>query len=151
MQLAQSGVAQRLTFDKNGVESDTGQEVIYFLSTLQSKISPNSQTKDDTFVTTEVGYRSFHVLNAIHSPFRKKFEEENSNCMFANLVEYLFCKPVTKEGIGKSLISNFNRDNFDFAFFGRRYGVSTSVRSESKPCLNRATNFISHLTRLGAL
>ncbi|MBT2916441.1 integrase, partial [Vibrio anguillarum] len=36
--------AQKMMFDKNGCESDTGNETIYFLSTRQSKITLNSQT-----------------------------------------------------------------------------------------------------------
>lgn len=116
--------AQKKFFDKNGVEietdtdtdtdTDTGKEVIYFLSTRQSKITLNSQTKDETFVTTEVGYKAFHVLNAIHTPLRNRFKAINSHRMFANFSEYLFCKPVSKYGITRSLIKNFNAENFDF-------------------------------------
>lgn len=106
--------AQKMTFDKNGCESDTGKEIIYFLSTRQAKITLNSQTKNDTFVTTEVGWKAFHVLNTIHTPFRNRFAEKDSHRMFANLYESQYHKPVLKTGVQLSLTRNFNADNFDF-------------------------------------
>lgn len=106
--------AQKLTFDKTGNESDTGKEIIYFLSTRQSKITLNSQTKNDTFVTTEVGFKAFHVLNSIHTSFRNQFAEKDSHRMFANFCSYQYCKPVSKDAITRLIIRHFNADNFDF-------------------------------------
>lgn len=48
------------------------EETIYLLTTRQSKITGNSQTKDDVYVTTEVGYKSFKVLSALMNPQRKR-------------------------------------------------------------------------------
>ncbi|MBD57036.1 integrase [uncultured Pseudoalteromonas sp.] len=43
-------------------------QVIYLLTTKQSKITGNSQTKDDTFVTTETGYKAFEIIKALMEP-----------------------------------------------------------------------------------
>nr|MBF4286148.1 integrase [Vibrio anguillarum] len=104
----------KMMFDKNGCESDTGNETIYFLSTRQSKITLNSQTKNDTFVTTEMGWKAFHVLNSIHTPYRNRFAENDRHRMFANFANNQYFKPVKKAALGKSIKKNFNKDKFDF-------------------------------------
>lgn len=92
--------AQRVQFDKDGNESESGKEVIYFLSTRQSKISMNSQTKDDLFVTTLSGWKAFYVLNAIHEPLRALFPEGESNRMFASLRNTQFPSATSKNQLG---------------------------------------------------
>ena len=105
--------AQEKKFDKNGDESDTGKEQIYFLTTRQSKITLNSQTKNDVFVTTETGWKAFHVLNAIHTPYRNRFAENDSHRMFANLQKVTYFKSVGKSALSKGVVNNFNKNNVD--------------------------------------
>ncbi|MHC5848215.1 hypothetical protein ACYT7O_10625, partial [Streptococcus pyogenes] len=52
--------AQKLTLSDS--KRNSKKEIIYLLTTRQSKITVGTQTKKDTFVTTEVGYDAFNVL-----------------------------------------------------------------------------------------
>ncbi|WMB75073.1 integrase [Shewanella oncorhynchi] len=106
--------AQRMTFNKNGCESETGKETIYFLTTRQSKITLSSQTKNDTFVTTQAGWKAFHMLNAINTPYRKRFEKKYNHRMFANLKDIAFPNPIGKSALHTVINTTFNRDKFDF-------------------------------------
>ncbi|EOG7736894.1 integrase [Vibrio cholerae] len=114
--------AQEKTFNKNGSESDTGKEKIYFLTTRQSKITLNSQTKNDVFVTTEDGWKAFYVLNAIHTQYREMFEDEDKHRMFANLSNIAYCRPIGKNALNKAIKANFNKDNFDFTLTSEDMG-----------------------------
>lgn len=69
-------------------------ERIYLFTTLQSKITGNSQKKDDVYVTSLLGYKAFYVLNSIHAPFRQIFSEGDHNSMFACLTETQIPRPL---------------------------------------------------------
>lgn len=69
-------------------------ERIYLFTTLQSKITGNSQKKDDVYVTSLLGYKAFYVLNSIHAPFRQLFPEGERNSMFACLTETQIPHPL---------------------------------------------------------
>jgi hypothetical protein len=70
---------------------------IHLFTTLQSKITKSSQSKDDVFVTTINGHNAFKLLDTIHTPFRKKFHA-NKNNLIANLSETLFPVAAKKQG-----------------------------------------------------
>jgi integrase len=55
----------------DGIDTDTieGQEVCTLRADM-SKTTGNSQARQDTFVTTEVGKKAYEVLNEIMTPFR---------------------------------------------------------------------------------
>ncbi|MDD1827411.1 integrase [Photobacterium sp. ZSDE20] len=140
--------AQKKTFDKNGSESDEGKETIYFLTTRQSKITLNSQTKNDVFVTTESGWKAFHVLNAIHTPYRQRFEERDSHRMFANLARVIYSTPVGKSGLGKSIKDKFNKENFDFVLSVEDMGyLQTSDPEQTSLKKGDKFYFTPHQTR----
>jgi integrase len=101
--------AQKILFDKQGNISDNGKEVIYFLTTRQSKITLNSQTKDDIFVTTEVGWKSFHVIDLIHSSYRELFPKKESNRMFAGLKYTQHPRALSKAQLGTAVLSYCNK------------------------------------------
>ncbi|MEM5553094.1 hypothetical protein WNY63_20455 [Pseudoalteromonas neustonica] len=72
--------AQTIELTKNTNSSNSTQmsdlETIYLLTTKKSKIISGSQTEDDVFVTTALGYKSFKVLSSVQSPIRNRL---NSN------------------------------------------------------------------------
>ncbi|CAK3521922.1 Integrase [Vibrio crassostreae] len=116
--------AQKLTFNvdrddtkeetKKGTKKGIGKETIYFLTTRQSKITMNSQTKDDVFVTTINGFKAFYVLSAIHTPLRSYFPKKQSHRMFATLTSTKFPSAIGKEGLGAGIKIYFNkRHGFD--------------------------------------
>ena len=140
--------AQIIKFDKTGCESDIGKEIIYFLTTRQSKITLNSQTKDDTFVTTEVGYKAFHVLNALHTPFRKRFTEENSNRMFGSIITFRQFEPVGINAVAQTIIKAFNAQNFDFTLSSADIGyLQTSDPKQTVFKQGDKFHFNCHQTR----
>lgn len=75
---------------------------IYLFTTKQSKITETSQSKNDVFITTEVGYKAFEVLKVIHNPIRKKCIK-NKNNMFTIISKIRHPKTMTPEGFGGDL------------------------------------------------
>lgn len=99
---------------KKGTKKGIGKETIHFLTTRQSKITMNSQTKDDVFVTTINGYKAFYVINAIHTPLRSFFPKKQSHRMFAALNSTKFPSAISKAGLRSSISLYFNnRHGFD--------------------------------------
>lgn len=140
--------AQKMKFDKNGCESDTGKEIIYFLSVRQSKISLNSQTKNDVFVTTKTGWKAFYVLNAIHTPYRNRFAENDKHRMIASLVNIVYFKPLKINGVHANIKDNFNSDNFDFTLTSEDMGyLQTSDPTQTSFKENERFYFTCHQTR----
>lgn len=84
------------------------QEEIYLLTTRQSKITGNSQTKDDVYVTTEVGYKSFKVLSALMNPQRKR--AKSSTKLFYSL-DRLVPETLNLKTLDYLLNNNFNALN----------------------------------------
>ncbi|ELA8193715.1 TPA: site-specific integrase [Vibrio alginolyticus] len=50
-------------------------QTIYVFNADLSKTEKGSQSKQDEFVTTELGMKAYEVLQSIHSPFRKLYPE----------------------------------------------------------------------------
>lgn len=101
-------------------------EVIYLLTTRQSKIKIGTQNKKDTFVTTEDGYDAFNVLSSIFRSFNKRFEGKNKRRMWAGFRSCQSVKPC-----GKSTITNYiNCAVKDLS------GVSLSLTSDDLVYLN---------------
>ncbi|GIU17972.1 hypothetical protein [Shewanella glacialipiscicola] len=140
--------AQRMTFDKNGCESETGKETIYFLTTRQSKITLSSQTKNDTFVTTQAGWKAFHMLNAINTPYRKRFEKKYNHRMFANLKDIAFPNPIGKSALHTVINTTFNRDKFDFTLTAEDMAyLQTSDPTQTSFNQSDKFHFSPHQTR----
>lgn len=96
--------AQSAEFRK--IEHEGALEKVYLLTTRQSKITNDSQKKDDVFVTTYTGFKSFFVLDAIHRPFRRRLPNSERNSMLVNLRETSFPKTLNK-GSMSCLLSGF--------------------------------------------
>lgn len=140
--------AQRMTFDKNGCESETGKETIYFLTTRQSKITLSSQTKNDTFVTTEAGWKAFHILNAINTPYRNRFAKKYNHRMFANLKDIAFPYPIGKSALHTVINTKFNRDKFNFTLTAEDMGyLQTSDPTQTSFNQGDKFHFSPHQTR----
>jgi hypothetical protein len=86
-------------------------QIIHVFTTRQSKITVNSQTKNDIFVTTQNGHNAFELLRAIHRPYRRLFNFDKNN-MFANLHNRMFPRAATKSSwmttLQKYLLSKDN-------------------------------------------
>lgn len=85
----------------------SGKNTIYLVTTRQSKITLTSQTKNDVYVTSKTGEKAFELLNAIHSPYRKRFLHD-SHRMFASIIQSNWHEAATKEAMGKALIDKIN-------------------------------------------
>ncbi|MEZ8062429.1 MULTISPECIES: site-specific integrase [Vibrio] len=90
-----------------------GANTIYALTTKQEKLTLDSQTADDVFITNRTGFRAFHVLNAIHRPYRKRFKEGSNSIFFAALTEVYHPRPIEKVGLGKTIRDTVKRVHKD--------------------------------------
>ncbi|EIV8505687.1 site-specific integrase [Vibrio parahaemolyticus] len=86
-----------------------GVNTIYALTTKQEKLTLDSQTADDVFITNRTGFRAFHVLNAIHRPYRKRFKEGSNSIFFAALTEVYHPRPIEKVGLGQTIRETIKR------------------------------------------
>lgn len=97
--------AQKVTINN---ENGAGKEIIYLLTTRQSKITMNSQKKDDVYVTNLTGYKAFHVLNAINYPYRSRFSQDERYRMFAKIDKTQWCFAKNKSALTTQLIASIN-------------------------------------------
>lgn len=86
--------AQKLTLSDS--KRNSKKEIIYLLTTRQSKITVGTQTKKDTFVTTEVGYEAFNVLTSVFRGFHKRYKSKDKRRMWAGFRSCQSVKPCTK-------------------------------------------------------
>ncbi|ROQ74301.1 site-specific integrase [Vibrio crassostreae] len=86
-----------------------GAGTVYCFTTKQEKLTLDSQTADDVYVTNLAGFKSFHVLNAIHRPYRKMFVKGSNSKFFAALSEPYNPKPIDKTGLGKTINDTIKR------------------------------------------
>ncbi|WP_161987020.1 phage integrase family protein [Vibrio ponticus] len=101
-------------------------DMVYILTTRQSKIKKGIQTKKDTFVTTEDGYDAFKVLSAVYRNFNKRFSGKDKRRMWAGFRSCQSVKPCNK-----STISNFIVQAIE-----NLSNVSLSLSSEDLAYLN---------------
>ena len=78
--------------NKRGRRAESRKEIIYLLTTRQSKVTEGSQTKKDTFVTTKEGYDAFNVLSSLFRAFNKRFKGKDKRRMWAG---FRSCQSVT--------------------------------------------------------
>ncbi len=105
--------AQKLVLSHNNGANDTPdnkrsrklkpkKEVVYLLTTRQAKITEGTQTKVDTFVTSEEGYDAFKVLSSLFRGFNKRFKGSKKRRMWAGFRSCQSPKPCCI-----STVSNF--------------------------------------------
>lgn len=99
--------AQKLTLSDS--KRNSKKEIIYLLTTRQSKITVGTQTKKDTFVTTEVGYDTFNVLASVFRCFHKRYKSKDKRRMWAGFRSCQSVKPCTKSTIA-NLVNCVVRD-----------------------------------------
>ncbi|MEZ8130174.1 tyrosine-type recombinase/integrase [Enterovibrio norvegicus] len=87
-------------------ESISGQ-TIYLIHADLSKTTRGSQAKQEEFVTTEVGQKAYEILQALHSPLRKRHAHSQS---FFHKVKDDLGAVRKKNGIAKHVIHWFKRE-----------------------------------------
>jgi hypothetical protein len=90
-----------------------GFNTVYTFTTKQEKLTLDSQTADDVYITNLSGYKAFHVLNAIHKPYRKRFKDSANSKFFAALTEIYSPRPIEKVGLGQTIRETIKRTNKD--------------------------------------
>ncbi|QFU23025.1 tyrosine-type recombinase/integrase [Shewanella eurypsychrophilus] len=84
------------------IETISGQ-TIHVIHADLSKTTKGSQSKQDEFVTTEVGKKAYEILQALHSPLRQRHPD--SQAFFHKTKED--CGAVKKQQLGKHLTDWF--------------------------------------------
>jgi integrase len=88
----------------NGCTEETiSKQTIHIINADLSKTIKGSQSKQDEFVTTEVGKKAFEILQALHEPFRKR--HPNSQAFYHKVKED--CGAINKDQLGKHIKSWF--------------------------------------------
>ncbi|WP_299136243.1 site-specific integrase [uncultured Vibrio sp.] len=88
----------------NGCSEETiSKQTIHIIHADLSKTTKGSQSKQVEFVTTEVGQKAYEILQALHSPLRKR--HSNSKTFFHKVTED--CAAITKDQLGKHITSWF--------------------------------------------
>lgn len=88
----------------NGCTTETiSRQTIHVIHADLSKTTKGSQSKQDEFVTTEVGKRAYEILQALHSPLRQRHPD--SQAFFHKTKED--CGAVKKQQLGKHLTAWF--------------------------------------------
>ncbi|PMG81086.1 integrase [Shewanella sp. 10N.286.51.B7] len=82
----------------NGCTTETiSGQTIHVIHADLSKTTKGSQSKQDEFVTTEVGKKAYEILQALHSPLRRRHPD--SQAFFHKTKEG--CGAITKNNIGR--------------------------------------------------
>ncbi|MDO6834057.1 hypothetical protein Q4596_00390 [Pseudoalteromonas carrageenovora] len=76
-------------------------QTIYKITTRQSKIAKGVQTKNDVFVTNEIGYKAAQTLNTIMQVFRENCPADN-NSFNISLKSLNFLSPMKKTALAIS-------------------------------------------------
>ncbi|HDY7934651.1 TPA: site-specific integrase [Vibrio vulnificus] len=86
-----------------------GSNPIYALTTKQEKLTLDSQTSDDVYITNHSGFKAFHVLNAIHKPYRARFSQGKNQKFFGALSEVYKPRAIGKVGLGRTIRETIKR------------------------------------------
>jgi integrase len=82
----------------NGLREEIiSKQTIYIIHADLSKTTRGSQSKQDEFVTTEVGKKAYEILQALHQPLRNR--HSGSRAFFHKISEDV--SYITKQGISK--------------------------------------------------
>ncbi|MBY6198836.1 tyrosine-type recombinase/integrase [Vibrio hangzhouensis] len=99
--MARTGMRGDEMYDLNTAQGCTTETIdrqkIHVIHANLSKTAKGSQSKQDEFVTTEVGMKAYEVLQALHTPLRKRHPSSQS---FFHKVKEDFSE-ITKTQIGK--------------------------------------------------
>ncbi|AWA99763.1 integrase [Vibrio harveyi] len=98
--MARTGMRADEMYDLNTVQGCTTEIIkrqkIHVIHTNLSKTAKGSQSKQDEFVTTEIGMKAYKVLQALHAPLRKRHPDSQS--FFHKIKED--CSELTKKQLG---------------------------------------------------
>ncbi|WP_323066399.1 hypothetical protein [Aeromonas jandaei] len=88
-------------------ELKLGSNIIYQITTRQSKITLTSQTSNDIYITSETGKKAYEILNSIHTPYRERFTQDKHR-MFASIKSSNWHQAAKKTALGKALNDRIN-------------------------------------------
>ncbi|HCJ6871341.1 TPA: site-specific integrase [Vibrio cholerae] len=98
--MARTGMRADEMYDLNTVQGCTTELIkrqkIHVIHANLSKTAKGSQSKQDEFVTTEIGMKAYEVLQALHAPLRKRHPDSQS--FFHKIKED--CSELTKKQLG---------------------------------------------------
>ena len=99
--MARTGMRADEMYDLNTAQGCTTEIIkrqkIHVIHANLSKTAKGSQSKQDEFVTTEIGMKAYEVLQALHAPLRKLHPDSQS--FFHKIKED--CSEITKNQLGK--------------------------------------------------
>ena len=99
--MARTGMRTDEMYDLNTAQGCTTEIIkrqkIHVIHANLSKTAKGSQSKQDEFVTTEIGMKAYEVLQALHTPLRKR--HPNSQSFFHKIKEG--CSEISKGQLGK--------------------------------------------------
>ncbi|MGR6837563.1 site-specific integrase [Aliivibrio wodanis] len=94
----------------NGWAEETiSKQTIFVIHADLSKTTRGSQSKQDEFVTTEVGKKAYEILQALHEPLRKRHPDSRA---FFHRVKW-GCGALQKAGLGKHSTAWFENTMID--------------------------------------
>lgn len=99
--MARTGMRADEMYDLNTAQGCTTEIIkrqkIHVIHANLSKTAKGSQSKQDEFVTTEIGMKAYKVLQTLHAPLRKLHPDSQS--FFHKIKED--CSEITKNQLGK--------------------------------------------------
>ncbi|OXX26700.1 MULTISPECIES: tyrosine-type recombinase/integrase [unclassified Vibrio] len=99
--MARTGMRADEMYDLNTAQGCTTEIIkrqkIHVIHANLSKTAKGSQSKQDEFVTTEIGMKAYEVLQALHAPLRKRHPDSQS--FFHKTKED--CSEITQVQLGK--------------------------------------------------
>ncbi|EGQ9324377.1 tyrosine-type recombinase/integrase [Vibrio cholerae] len=118
--MARTGMRADEMYDLNTAQGCTTEIIkrqkIHVIHANLSKTAKGSQSKQDEFVTTEIGMKAYEVLQALHTALRKR--HPNSQSFFHKIKEG--CSEITKDQLGK----------YSQAWFAKAMGGELSLTNE---------------------
>ncbi|CAK2490658.1 Phage integrase family protein [Vibrio crassostreae] len=84
-------------------EETISKQTIHIIHADLSKTTKGSQSKQDEFVTTEIGKKAYKILHTLHEPLRKR--HSNSQAFFHKVKED--CGAINKHQLGKHITDWF--------------------------------------------
>ncbi|RPA30235.1 tyrosine-type recombinase/integrase [Shewanella frigidimarina] len=91
----------------NGYTKETiSKQTIHVIHADLSKTTKGSQSRQDEFVTTEIGKKAYEILQTLHEPLRKRHPD--SRAFFHKVIDD--CGAVMKKEIGRHSVSWFKKE-----------------------------------------
>tara|TARA_R110001583_G_scaffold192800_1_gene359801 strand:- start:1850 stop:3958 length:2109 start_codon:yes stop_codon:yes gene_type:complete len=120
-----------------------------FFSTRQSKISGNSQTREDIYVTTQTGIAAFNILKTIRHSYQDILPKKSIKRLFISFYQEIFPVYLSRSGL-KGAIHSFVRKTADIDLKLTEEDMlylQISDPSQKKNHINKPFQFSTHQCR----